>query len=1381
MNPSVQSASAGSVNYTLNLMNGKVLTGDSPLPLSCPKPMDTVTIPSRDEVLVSCDGGSDNVVVVNTSTSQLAASVPVGSAPLGLVYDSVNGHAYVANSGSDNVSDINLATNTVVASIGVDLTPESLAFDTGNGYLYVTNRFSNNVSVINPSTDAVVKTIEVGAYPMGITYDSGNGYLYVADNWPITAASVSVINGATNTVVATFRVGVYPSAITYDWGNGDVYVVNTGSNNVTVYSTATSAVVKSIVVGTTPEGVAYDSGDGEIYVTNSGSNNVMMIPDTSNSVVASIPVGNSPEGLGYDSVSGYLYVASSVADQATVIDGASATLIGSIPLDLSPQAAVWDSDNGDVYVANSASNNVTVVSGATNTVLTSISVGSGPDGIAYDSGNGEIYVANSGSDSVTVITGATNTVAATTAVGFFPQGVGYDPENGEIYVANDYSNTVSAINGTSNAVAATIPLGLPPSGVVYANGYIFVSDSSVVSVISPATNTLLTNVTVGSMAAGIGYDAGEGTVYVANPGSGNVSVISAVGDNVYTTLTAGGSPTGVGYDGTNGNVFVTEVSSGQVGVISGISWLGNLSVGAGPTQVVFDAGNGYAYVTDSEESAISIIAPSSFVPLLSSVSVIPPVSGLPILGQGVFGALPFCSDLGCPSGTNYSWSLNNTYGTLNTTTGLSTMFTAGSATGSVTLTVLATLSGLHVSGISTIAIESFLTLVKVTPAVTSLPTGNSTSFNVTVACLPIGCPLSSIAYTWWLNNTLGTINNTTGPSIVFTADSRVGHVNLTVNATLNGKQMSSYANITITPGLSLVSMSPAKPTVPFGGTRLLTAVSSCTGGRCPSKVTYVWSLSNGLGSLNSSKGGSVIFTAASQPGSVVVTINATMNGQVVVGNGTVNVVPALSSVSVSPASFLLAPGGWQDFSAAISCTGGPCPAGTSYAWSLSSNLGSLNSTTAPSVAFTASSASGSLTLTVIATLDGRSVLGSSSVTISSSLPALTGVAVSLPIAMVQIGGTLPVSATGMCSPSPCPGSGINFTWALSNSLGSANPLTGPSTIFTAGNAGGSVNLTVTGVLYGVHKDATSMIAISATAVPEVSGVAIFSGATMGNAHEFSASASCSPGPCPWYVTYQWSLNNSLGVLSSTTGQNTTFIAGSAPGMVSVNVTASLNARSVSNSTIVTILPSQPTISKVTITPSTAKVQAGDSITFRVAAVCLPNPTCPSSITFTWSVNSTLGNVSILSGNATVFTAGGTSGLVSVTVTASLGPEQVSASVTVEVTPGPSPGPTFLGMPALLGYAVVLIMIVIVVVAVALASSGRKKGGETTPKETPRPAPSGPPASPVTPFPPPPQQAGASAAPPPIGPGPVAGSTAMPASETPPPAPMGSPPTQEPKT
>ena len=79
------------------------------------------------------------------------------------------------------------------------------------------------------------------------------------------------------------------------------------------------------------------------------------------------------------------------------------------------------------------------------------------------------------------------------------------PEAGYVYVVNEDGDTVSVINPASNTVIATIPVGINPIGVAVSPtgpeaGDIYVANgaSDTVSVINPATNAVTSTINVGT-------------------------------------------------------------------------------------------------------------------------------------------------------------------------------------------------------------------------------------------------------------------------------------------------------------------------------------------------------------------------------------------------------------------------------------------------------------------------------------------------------------------------------------------------------------------------------------------------------------------------------------------------------------------------------------------------------------------------------------------------------------------------------------------------------------------------------------------------------------------------------------------------------------------
>ncbi|MCI4331074.1 MAG: YncE family protein [Thermoplasmata archaeon] len=292
----------------------------------------------------------------------LSPTIPVGTHPVGIAYDSAKGELFVTNYGSNNVSVISDSTRSVVATIAVGASPYDAAYDSGRGEIFVGNEKGGTVSVINDTNNTVVKTISTGGYPIGVAYDGGAGEVFVAGD----QTSVYVISDSSNSVVATVGVGNVTDSITYDPTHGGVYTAMFDDATVWRISTATNLVTAIIPVGGNPIGIATDVAKGEVFTANSVYSNSSVISTASNKVITNLRVGSGASAVAYDQA------------------------------------------QGDVFVTNSGSNNVTVISDSTTKVVANFPVGSNPYGVGFDDAKSLAFVTNYGSNNVTLVAAGTH-------------------------------------------------------------------------------------------------------------------------------------------------------------------------------------------------------------------------------------------------------------------------------------------------------------------------------------------------------------------------------------------------------------------------------------------------------------------------------------------------------------------------------------------------------------------------------------------------------------------------------------------------------------------------------------------------------------------------------------------------------------------------------------------------------------------------------------------------------------------------------------------------------------------------------------------------------------------------------------------------------------
>jgi hypothetical protein len=704
-------------------------------------------------------------------------------------------------------------------------------------------------------------------------------------------------------------------------------------------------------------------------------------------------------------------------------------------------------------------------------------------------------------------------------------------------------------------------------------------------------------------------------------------------------------------------------------------WTGCYGTG-GPSSGTYVAYTNYTdnfMVQSFPPAFVDVVTSSTSVPTLKTVAVTPsPVYLLPG-GTQTFSASPVCTWGTCPTGTMYSWSLTSSLGVLTATTGSSVTFIAKSTVGTLSLFVNGTLFGLtKQSSPTNISIENIVS-VGVTPSSAGILVMTSKSFAAYPGCTYGPCPTGATFY-WNLTNfSMGNLYSSIGSPVTFTAANLTGTVNLIVNATLGGLTvMSAAVPIIIArslPILTTVTVTPSVGYVAAGYSIIFNTSLSCTGGTCPNGATYIWNLStSAFGTINSTTSPTVQFIAGGVASTVNLFVNVSLNAATVESAVPVNILPpGLAAVDVNPPSLTISANFYQNFTTTLRCVGGPCPAGATYVWALTStNLGSLNTTTGPDVSFSSSYLGGYVSLYVNATLNHITKEGAPVTILVVGVPVLSEVSVSPTSIALNPGGTKSVSAAPICTGGTCP-LGTTFSWSLTSSLGTISSNTGSALTFTAVSVG-NLALYVNGTLNGETRSATVAISITSP-LKSVSVSPTSASINVGGVKDFKVTPTCTS-TCPAGVTYSWSVTGTLGTLNSTKSFMVAFTAGDNGGTVNLFVNASLYGTTARSAAVpITILTVQ-SITSVSISPTSQSLTYEDSYTFTTAVVCSPAP-CSSSVSYSWSMDNPLGTLSSNDSTSTVFTAGNTAGVASLTVTATLNKHSVSTSATITISATPT--------------------------------------------------------------------------------------------------------------
>ncbi len=1114
--PSMPHASPGSVADTFVLGNQSLIPGNFAAGSAQAPYAAVYDSANRFLYVTEQTTGEGNVTVWNTSSNQMHSEVAVGSNPIAIALDNQNGRIYVVNNGDNTVTVIDTATNRAIASILVGSKPSAIAFDPTNGNMYVAESGANAVTAIDTATDTTGATIGTGSYPYGCAFDPANGDLYVADT---TAANVTVINVSLGSVVKTIHVGMSPYGVAYDPSSGNVFVASFGNSNVSVISGTSNTVVNSLATGPNPENLVDDPVDGIVDAGNMNGHSITEIRTSgTGSVVGTVtlPVNQFPLGMAYDNSSGIVYAPNEYGGNMSLIDETTRTVLSVVTLSAWPGLISYNPRNGLFYALDASSEENYVVNMSSHHIVATPRVGylaTTTQVQVPDVSNGNIFDALYGAGNMTVISGTSNQVIANIPNVPLPEGGAYNPVNGYLYVSNNgkYGN-ITVLDAVTNSYVTTIVTGNKwgLAGDTYdpSNQLLYACDRSDdnITVVDTTSNSVVGLIPIGGSCSMPFYDSQNSLLYTVMENLGRLSVVNTTTNTVVATMGTGGYPTAIDLDTANGYLYIVNSQTNNVSVVDSTTntIVGSIPVENYPVGVAYDPSTGFVYVTDEGSDSISVIAPPS---LLASVNISPATSGVSSGNPVNLTATPSCFGGPCSSGTRYTWTFAPSLGVLNSSTGPTVTFTAGGTPGTEQVYVNATLNGVtRQSSAATITISSLppLASVSVNPSADTIRVLSSAIFNATPTCTGGTCP-SGTSFVWSLANGLGSLNRTIGTSVRFTAGSAPGNETLYVNGTLNGvTRAASPVPISINTTVATltgVAVTPASLSLSTGQSHQFTATPSCSGGSCPSSgIVYAWVVNNSLGSVNPANAATTNFTAGNVAGPVTLSVTVSLNGAHFTSKASVTLTSStsvvLSSVTVTSSASSIPVKGTATLTVTPTCSGGSCPTGVTFQWSLSNpSLGTLNSLTASTVTFTAGNSAGTETFFVNATLGTVTKLGGpATVNItSSSTPTLTAVSVNPSSVTVAEGSSQILAASAACSPSPCPASGISYSWSLNNSLGGLNSSTGATVTFIPGSTTGAVTVTVTADLAGITQKGASHITVSAKSSPPNNGTGAPSG------------------------------------------------------------------------------------------------------------------------------------------------------------------------------------------------------------------------------------------------------------------------------------------------
>jgi len=631
-----------------------ITVGNNPSGITVDTSTDTLYVANNADGTVSVVDGATCNAFVTFGCGQTPATVPVGSAPIGLYADESNHTVYVSNFNDGTVSMIDSATCNATDRQGCPIAAAPTVAVGGNPGDVDVDQLTHTVYVANLTGLSVLDANTCNASEMSGCANIGQAPVPACDtaHFPWCGPFTAKVDPANNTIYETDGTS---TVFVFDGSNCD-------ADDLTGCATDTPGAVTPF-----PESgfeanvwVAIDAPLHTVYVTYQKDDALLVIdadicngnhlPGCATLKPAEIHTGADPESVALDPETQTLYTANEVGNTVSVIDPTrcdAQTAVGcrerAPEVPVSARGLAADPGVATTYVANGT--NLSMIdttacnafhpAGCSQTA-TSATAGTAPVAVAVDPPTHTVYVADavsSVSGTVTLFDDRTcnaNDQAGCASVSTLqvtdgtPVGLAVNPSTDTVYVATltggGGPDLISVFNGAT--CNATNNVGCGQSAASAPSGSDGDGNSTESVAVNPATNTVYaTSVTLGNPFLGHTVYAVDGATCdgqdtsgcAAPPATVSVGSVPFFGD---------ANPFGIAVDTATDTVYTANIVNGEgpgtISVINGASCSGQNMTGCGQTPATAPAGfgtNGIAvdqtthqiYATNIEDSSVTVL------------------------------------------------------------------------------------------------------------------------------------------------------------------------------------------------------------------------------------------------------------------------------------------------------------------------------------------------------------------------------------------------------------------------------------------------------------------------------------------------------------------------------------------------------------------------------------------------------------------------------------------------------------------------------------------------------------------------------------------------------------------------------------------------------
>jgi YVTN family beta-propeller protein len=161
---------------------------------------------------------------------------------------------------------------------------------------YITNTVSGSLTIVDRAI-GTAKSLPIGAGAEGITVSPDGKEVWIASR---NDSKISIVSTATDAIVETFSAGGEgPQRVEFTPDGSQVWSSNVRSNTLTVFDAKTRKLLGSVSVGAGPAGIVFSPDGKRGYFALSGAGQIAVIDVAGRRVERTIATGTEPDGIAW--------------------------------------------------------------------------------------------------------------------------------------------------------------------------------------------------------------------------------------------------------------------------------------------------------------------------------------------------------------------------------------------------------------------------------------------------------------------------------------------------------------------------------------------------------------------------------------------------------------------------------------------------------------------------------------------------------------------------------------------------------------------------------------------------------------------------------------------------------------------------------------------------------------------------------------------------------------------------------------------------------------------------------------------------------------------------------------------------------------------------